>query len=111
MYLLFGAAWVAFFGGIGYAIGSEKDRSGAGFWFGVLLGVVGWIIVGLMEPSDAERLRRNQQMAMSLRGDDATVVDTNVRVDERSGPGACQGAGTHDGVRHSHRGAVVSVVC
>lgn len=77
MYLLFGAAWVAFFGGIGYAIGSEKDRIGAGFWFGVLLGVVGWIIVGLMEPSDAERLRRNQQMAMSLRGDDATVVDTN----------------------------------
>lgn len=78
VYLLFVvAAWVAFFGGIGYVIGSQKDRSGAGFWFGVLLGVVGWIVVGLMEPSDAERLRRNQEMTMSLRGDDAAVVDTN----------------------------------
>ena len=70
------AAWVAFFGGIGYAIGDQKDRGGAGFLLGILLGVIGWIIVGLMEPSESERLRRNHQLASSLRGE-AAVIDPN----------------------------------
>lgn len=32
---------------IGAAIGSTKGRSGAGFWFGLLLGPLGWLLVAV----------------------------------------------------------------
>lgn len=53
--------WIFVAGGIGALIGSAKGRGWAGFWLGVGLGFIGWIIVAVMEPSEAERLRRNRQ--------------------------------------------------
>ena len=38
-------------GGLGGAlIGSGKGRAAAGFWLGLLLGVIGWIIVAFLSP-------------------------------------------------------------
>jgi hypothetical protein len=42
-----------FFGIIGAVIGSFHSRSGAGFWLGLLLGPIGWIIVLLIGRADA----------------------------------------------------------
>jgi hypothetical protein len=57
-YLLIG---VAIGGGIGYAIGNGKGRGAAGFWLGAILGVLGWIIVAVMEPTDQVRRQRQAE--------------------------------------------------
>jgi hypothetical protein len=51
--------WAALGGGIGLAIGHPKGHGGIGFVLGLLLGVIGWIIVAVMKPS--EEMRRVQQ--------------------------------------------------
>lgn len=40
--------WVIVGGGIGYWIGNTKGRAKIGFWMGLTLGVIGWIIVALI---------------------------------------------------------------
>ncbi len=55
VWLVFG---IAVGGGVGYAIGQGKGRAAAGFWLGALLGVIGWIIVAVMEPSEDIRRQR-----------------------------------------------------
>ena len=55
--------WIVVGGLIGRAIGASKGQAVAGFWLGALLGWVGWIIVAVIEPSDAERRRRHHAMA------------------------------------------------
>ena len=37
-----------FFGGIGHLIGKPKGRGVAGFWLGLLLGCVGWVIAAIL---------------------------------------------------------------
>ena len=46
---------VGVFGGIGAAIGDRKDRRWAGFWYGMWLGPLGWIIAALLRPSAKAR--------------------------------------------------------
>lgn len=44
----------------GFAIGATKKREGAGFWLGLLLGVVGLVVVHLMsEPTSVDYSRRD----------------------------------------------------
>jgi hypothetical protein len=40
-------------GCIGLAIGKGKGRAGLGFVLGAFLGLIGWIIVGVMKPANA----------------------------------------------------------
>jgi hypothetical protein len=57
--------WVVLGGLIGFAIGNGKGRGAAGFWLGMFLGWIGWIIVATMRPSvevEAERLHAIQTM-------------------------------------------------
>jgi hypothetical protein len=53
MVIVFFLLWCGVGGFIGYAIGNSKGRATEGFWLGFLLGVIGWIIVAFMQPSDA----------------------------------------------------------
>ena len=46
---------------IGAAIGVGKGRGMTGFWLGLLLGFIGWIIVAVMEPSAEVRLERAEE--------------------------------------------------
>ena len=55
-------------GGVGYLIGANKGLGSAGFWLGALLGLIGWIIVAVMEPSEEERIRRQQQFVIAMQG-------------------------------------------
>jgi hypothetical protein len=70
MAVVFILLWCGVGGIIGYAIGNSKGRGVEGFWLGLLLGVIGWIIVAFQHPSDEVAAR--QQAA-------ATVLDSQVR--------------------------------
>ena len=55
--LVFIVCGIGVFGGIGYAIGDPKGRGFFGLWLGLLLGPIGWIVIGLLgrEGVDQER--------------------------------------------------------
>jgi len=44
--------WCGVGGVIGYAIGNSKGQGVLGFWLGLFLGVIGWILVAFSPPSD-----------------------------------------------------------
>lgn len=44
-------------GAVGYAIGEPKGRQDQGFWLG-LLGIVGWIVIALLPPTDEVSAKR-----------------------------------------------------
>lgn len=48
---------------VGLMIGSSKGRAGEGFVLGLLLGVIGWVIIAVMEPSTEVRAQRNAELA------------------------------------------------
>jgi hypothetical protein len=48
--LIFVVVWVIC-GGIGYAIGNSKGRAGAGLALGLFLGIIGIVIIAVMQPS------------------------------------------------------------
>ena len=66
--------WIAIGGAVGAALGASKDRTGAGFALGALLGIIGWIIVATLEPSGGERRRRVEETAQIMR---AEVVESD----------------------------------
>ena len=53
MIVVYFLVWAGVGGLIGYAIGNSKGRGAEGFWLGLLLGIIGWIVVAFMAPSDA----------------------------------------------------------
>jgi hypothetical protein len=55
-------------GGVGSAIGSSKGRATEGFWLGLFLGVIGWILVAVMEPSEEVAVQRNRELASTIAG-------------------------------------------
>lgn len=69
---LFLLLWVALGGGIGYAIGNTKGRGAAGFWLGMLLGWIGWIIVALLQPTVQWEAQRNLQVAAATSSSSAS---------------------------------------
>ena len=52
--LVYLALWVMIFGLLGMAIGRRKGRSGAGFFFGALLGPLGWLLITVGPDYSAE---------------------------------------------------------
>lgn len=72
-----------FIGGtIGRTIAYPRGRGTAGFWFGALLGVLGWIIAALLPASTAVQAVRNRDLAQEIaRGTAAAPGD-----DERDCP-------------------------
>jgi hypothetical protein len=58
--------WCVIGGGVGYAIGNAKGRGPSGFWWGFLLGVIGWIVIALMSPTPEEEARRAHAVASAL---------------------------------------------
>jgi hypothetical protein len=61
--------WAAVGGLVGYLIGNGKGRGGEGFWLGLLLGFIGWIIVGVMSPSaEVESVRMSALATAIQRG-------------------------------------------
>jgi Protein of unknown function (DUF2510) len=48
-------------GGIGYAIGLPKGRAALGFVLGMFGGVIGWIVIAILDPTPAEMERRAAQ--------------------------------------------------
>jgi hypothetical protein len=51
---------------VGYVIGNTKDRAMTGFWWGLLLGVIGWIVIALMSPGPEEEARRAAVVAAAF---------------------------------------------
>jgi hypothetical protein len=63
VYLLF---WCGAGGLVGYAIGNSKGRGTQGLLLGLLFGVIGWLIVAVMEPSDHVRhMRQAETIALA----------------------------------------------
>jgi len=62
--------WVAVGGGVGYWIGSGKGRGGLGFVLGLLFGVIGWLIVALLQPTVDVEERRIALLAAAVHGDE-----------------------------------------
>lgn len=58
--------WIIVGGGVGIAIGLSKGRATFGIFLGALLGVIGWIIVAVLEPSKKQRHVRNAEMAQLM---------------------------------------------
>src|SRR4051812_4193806 len=56
--LLIGLGWCCLGGLIGWAIAKGKGRGAAGFWLGLLLGWIGWIIAACLSPSPQAEARR-----------------------------------------------------
>ena len=50
-------------GFIGWLIGTGKGQGVAGFWWSFFLGVVGWIIVALLAPSQEVQDERTRHQA------------------------------------------------
>lgn len=50
--------WVIVGGGVGAVIGSQKGRGATGFILGLVLGVIGWVIVLLLEPAAGHSANR-----------------------------------------------------
>lgn len=46
---------------IGWYIGKGKGRGVAGFWFSFFLGPIGWIITGLLEPTEEVQIARTMR--------------------------------------------------
>ena len=69
-------------GGIGYVIGSSKGRGAAGFWLGFVLGVVGWIIVGLMGNTVEEDIRRKRLIDNSVGVGSSLVSPSKPKFDD-----------------------------
>ncbi len=51
---------------VGYGIGDSKGRGAQGAVLGLVLGFIGWLIVGLMEPTDVVRRRRAAELANAI---------------------------------------------
>ena len=51
---------------IGMAIGSGKGRGLDGFWLGLLLGFIGWIIVAVMRPSPSVQHERDAALVAAI---------------------------------------------
>jgi hypothetical protein len=51
---------------VGQAIGTPKDRQQEGGNYGLFLGPIGWVIVGLMEPGPAARRREQEETAAAI---------------------------------------------
>ena len=82
-YILWILLYALGFGIIGAIVGSRKDRAGAGFALGFVLGIIGLIIVSVMSPSEELQAARNKEMfqsALAANGS-APMVDASVRED------------------------------
>lgn len=62
------------FGAIGSAVGKPKGRGSQGFWFGLILGIVGVIIVACMRP-DREALIRREQESLRIQQEAAARMN------------------------------------
>jgi hypothetical protein len=49
--LLLFLIWTGLGGAMGYPIGRSKGRGALSFWFGLLLGVIGLVIVAIISPT------------------------------------------------------------
>ena len=61
-----------FNGFIGWLIAKGKGRGTAGFWWGFLLGIIGWIVAAMLEPSREvrrERMAEDVAFLRSISGD------------------------------------------
>lgn len=56
-----------FNGFIGWLIAKSKGRGTAGFWWSFFLGIIGWIIAAMLEPSREVRRERMAEDAAFLR--------------------------------------------
>jgi hypothetical protein len=74
--------WALVGGGVGYAIGNGKGRGAGGFWLGLLLGFIGWIIVAVMDPTpqaEADRMSQINAALQTQRGSDVTPSADSTR--------------------------------
>ena len=55
---------------IGWAIGSSKGRAGAGLVLGLLLGIIGVIIIAVMQPTTEKKAEEMASIKAILRDDD-----------------------------------------
>jgi len=62
--------WVLVFGMLGKAIGRPKGRERFGFWMGALLGVIGLIIVALVESTPEARAEQSVAHERALAASD-----------------------------------------
>jgi len=98
--LVFG--WVLLCARTGWVIGQPKGRQDFGMWMGILFGPLGWIAVGVMEPTAEVATRRmldqasynaNAVMRVLVASRDFLLTEASLRetgqgslVDERTEP-------------------------
>jgi uncharacterized membrane protein YeaQ/YmgE (transglycosylase-associated protein family) len=55
--------WLVIGSAVGWLIGESKGRAGDGFLLGLFLGVLGWIIAAVLEPSPEHKVEKARELA------------------------------------------------
>jgi len=62
--------WLVLYGlvcsAVGFGIGDSKGRGAQGALLGIVLGPLGWIVVGLMEPTEEIQRQRTDELAAAI---------------------------------------------
>lgn len=76
--------WVGVGGVVGYAIGEPKGRGREGAVLGMILGVIGWILVAVMEPTEEVRRARHSRSLRQIDPRNRSTSSPNSRRGSKS---------------------------
>jgi hypothetical protein len=81
-YIVLLAIWQAFDCLVGFVIGSGKGKGRAGFWLGFFLGPIGWIVIAVMQPTEAAERERGARSSVLQTGtqSESSSIGSETRV-------------------------------
>jgi hypothetical protein len=65
-FLIILVVWLGIFGGVGAVIGRQKGRPWVGFWLGLFLSWIGWLLVALVVPKTHEKQLAEERERLAI---------------------------------------------